>query len=79
MDKKFQRKIRKLIETRLNLENELLKGHSIILEYIVNNSRITKVDNAVYEYKIALEKTGDVNEQLIRLGGRTENPEKIIT
>ena len=78
MDKKFQSKIRKLFETRLNLENELLKGHSLLLEYIENNSRTTKIDNAVYKCKIALEKAVDVNEQLIRLAGKTENPEKII-
>ena len=78
MDEKLQSKIRKLFETRLNLENELLKGHSLLLEYIENNSRTTKIDNAVYKYKIALEKAVDVNEQLIRLAGKTENPEKII-
>ena len=48
--------MRKLFETRLNLESELLKGHSILLEYIENNSRTTKIDNAVYKCKIALEK-----------------------
>ena len=78
MDEKFQSKIRKLFETRLNLENELLKGHSLLLEYIENNSRTTKIDNAVYKCKIALEKAVDVNEQLIRLAGKTENPQKII-
>ena len=78
MDEKFQSNIRKLFETRLNLENELLKGHSLLLEYIENNSRTTKIDNAVYKCKIALEKAVDVNEQLIRLAGKTENPEKII-
>ena len=46
--------------------------------YIENNSRITKIDNAVYKCKIALEKAVDVNEQLIRLAGKTENPEKFI-
>ena len=78
MDEKIQSKIHKLFETRLNLENELLKGHSLLLEYIENNSRTTKIDNAVYKCKIALEKAVDVNEQLIRLAGKTENPEKII-
>ena len=78
MDEKFQSKIRKLFETRLILENELLKGHSLLLEYIENNSRTTKIDNAVHKCKIALEKIVDVNEQLIRLAGKTENPEKII-
>ena len=78
MDEKYQSKIRKLFETRLNLENELLKGHSLLLEYIENNSCTTKIDNAVYKCKIALEKAVDVNEQLIRLAGKTENPEKII-
>ena len=78
MDKKFQSKIRKLFETRLNLENELLKGHSLLLEYIENNSRTTKIGNAVYKCEIALEKAVDVNEHLIRLAGKTENPEKII-
>ena len=78
MDEKFQSKIRKLFETRLNLENELLKGHSLLLEYIENNSRTTKIDNAVYKCKIALEKAVDVNEQLIRLAGKTENPEKMF-
>ena len=78
MDKKFQSKIRKLFSTRLNLENELFKGHSLLLEFIENNSRTTKVDNAVYKFKIVLEKADDVNEQLIRLAGKTENPEKII-
>ena len=47
MDKKVQSKIRKLLETRLNLENELLKSHSLLREYIENNSRTTKIDNAV--------------------------------
>ena len=78
MDKNSQSKIRKLFETRLNLENELLKGHSLILEYIEKNSRTTKIDNAVYKCKIALEKAVDVNEQFIRLAGKTEYPEKII-
>ena len=78
MDEKFQSKIRKLFETRLNLENELLKRHSLLLEYIENNSRTTKIDHAVYKCKIALEKAVEVNEQLIRLAGKTENPEKII-
>ena len=78
MDENFQSKIRKLFETRLNLENELLKGHSLLLEYIEINRRTTKTDNAVYKCKIALEKSVDVNEQLIRLAGKTENPEKII-
>ena len=78
MVKKFQSKIRKLFEIRLNLENELLKGHSLLLEYIENNSRTTKIDIAVYKCKIALEKAFDVIEQLIRLAGKTENPEKIV-
>ena len=78
MDEKFQSKIRKLFETRPNLENELLKGHSLLLEYIENNSRTTKIDNAVHKCKIAFEKAVDVNEQLIMLEGKTENPEKII-
>ena len=76
MDKKIQKKIRKLFETRPNLENELLKRHSFLLEYIENNSRTAKIDNAVYKWKIALEKAVNVNEHLIRLGGKTENPEK---
>ena len=72
---KIPKKIRKLFETRLNLE----KVHSLLLEYIEINSRTTKIDKAVYKSKIALEKNVDVNEQLIRLAGKTENPEKIIT
>ena len=66
MEEKFESKMRKLFETRLNLENELLKGHSLLLEYIENNSRTTKIDSAVYKCKIALEKVVDVNDQLIR-------------
>ena len=42
MDDKFHSKVRKLFETRLSLENELLKGHSLLLEYIENNSRIAQ-------------------------------------
>ena len=64
MDGIVQNKINKLFETRL--ENELLKGHSFILEYNENNSRTTKIDNVVYN-KIALEKTVDDNEHLIGL------------
>ena len=74
MDKKFQNKIRTLFETRLNLENELLKGHRILLEYIENNIPNAKIDDSVYKCKIALEKAVDVNEQLIRLAGKTEKP-----
>ena len=77
MDRKFQSRIRKLVETRLKLKNELLKGHSFLLEYIENNSRTTKIDNAVYKFEIALEKAVDVNEQIIRLAVKTENPEKV--
>ena len=76
MDKKFQNKIRKLFETRPNLENELLKGHSLLLEFIENNSRTAKIDNAVYKWKIVLKNAVNVNEHLIRLGGKTENLEK---
>ena len=47
-------------------------------EYIENNSCTTKIDNAVYKCKIALEKAVDVNAQLIKLAGKTENPEKVI-
>ena len=54
MDQKFQSKIRKLFETRVNLENELLKGHSFLLEYVENNRRTT--ETAVYKCEIALEK-----------------------
>ena len=79
MDEKFQSEIRKLFETRLNLENELLKGRSLLLEYIEDNSRTEKIDNFVHKCKIALEKAVDVNEQLNKLAGKTENPEKIIT
>ena len=54
LDEKIQSKIRKSFETRLNLENELLKGHSLLLEYIENNSRTTKIDNALYKCKTTL-------------------------
>ena len=70
MDKKFQNKIRKLFETRLNLENELLKFHLLLLEYIENNNRTAKIDNAVHRCELAFEKAVDVNEQLIRLAGK---------
>ena len=63
MDEKFQSKIRKLFETRLNLENELLKSHSLLLAYLENNSRTAKIDNAVHKCKIALQKAVDVNGQ----------------
>ena len=79
LDEKFQSNLRKFFQIRLNVENELLKGHSLLLEYIEFKSRTTKIDNAVYKFKIALEKSVDVNEQLIRLAGTTENPEKLIT
>ena len=78
MDEKLQSKIRKLFETRLSLEKKLLKCHSLLLDYIENNSRTAKIDNDVHKKKIAWEKAVDVNEQLIKLEGKTENPEKII-
>ena len=78
MDKKFESKIRKLFQTRLNLENELLKGHSVLLDYIENNSRTTKIDNAVYKCKIALEKAIDVNEQLIKLAGKRKTQKQLL-
>ena len=53
MDQNIHSKLRKLFETLLNLENQLLKGHSLLLEYIENNSRPAKIDNAVYKCKIA--------------------------
>ena len=55
-----------------------LKSHSLLLEYIENNNRTTKINNAANKCKFALEKAVDVNEQLIRLAGKTENPEKIV-
>ena len=78
MDEQFQIKKHKLIETRLNLKNELLKRQSLLLEYIEKNSRTAKVDNVAYKCQIALEKAVDANEQLLRLAGKTKNPEKII-
>ena len=79
MDDKIHSKVRKLFETRLNLENELLKGHSLLLEYIENNSRIAqKLIMLFTNVKIAFKKAVDVNEQLIRLAKKTENTEKII-
>ena len=70
MDENIQSRISKLFETHLNLENELLKGHSLLLEYIQNKSRTTIIDNAVYKCKTAFEKAVDVNEQLISLAGK---------
>ena len=70
MGKKFQNYIRKLFQTRLNLENELLKCHSLLLEYIENNNRTAKLDYAIYKRKIASEKAVDVNEQSIMLAGK---------
>ena len=78
MDKKVQSKIRKLFETRLNLENELLKVHSFLLEYIENNSRTKKIDKAAYKCKIALEKAAEVNEQLISLAEKRKTPKKLL-
>ena len=52
MDEKFQKKICKLFETRLNLENELVKGHSLKLDYIENNSRTVKTEKAGCNYTI---------------------------
>ena len=78
MDKKFQNKIRKLFETRPNLENELLKGHSLLLECIENNSSTAIIDNANYKCKIALEKAVDVIEQLIGLAGKTKTLKKLL-
>ena len=49
MDGKIQNMIRTLFETRLKLENELLKGDSFLLEYIENNTRTTKIDKSVYK------------------------------
>ena len=54
-------------ENHLNLENELLKDHSLKLEYIENSSRTAKIDNTIYHCKIALETSVDVNEHLINL------------
>ena len=48
-----------------------------VTHYYLSTLRII-VANAVYKFKIALEKAVDINEQLIRLAGKTENPEKII-
>ena len=76
MDEKFQSKIRKLFETRL--ENQLPKGHSLLLEYIENDSRTTKVDNVVYKCTIALEKAVDVNEQLIGLMEKRRTLKKLL-
>ena len=66
MDGKFQNMVRTFFETRLNLEKELLKGHSFLLEYVENNTRTTEIDKSVYKYKIALEKAVEVTEQLFR-------------
>ena len=66
-----------MFETCLNLEIELLEGHSLILEYIENRST-AQIDNDVHKCKVALVKTVDVNENLYRLARKTETPEKII-
>ena len=47
-------------------------------KFAIKKSRRAKIDNAVHKSKNALEKAVDVNEQLIKLIGKTENPEKII-
>ena len=78
MDKKFQNKIGKLFETRLNLENELLKDHPFLLEFIENKSRTAKTDNAAYKCKVAFEKAVDVNEPLIRLAEKKRKTLKIF-
>ena len=78
MEKKFQNKIRKLFETRVNLEKVLLKSHSLLLEYIENNSRTAKIDIAAYKCKIALEKAVGIKKQLIRLGGKRKTLKKLL-
>ena len=56
MAENFQSKIRKLFETRVSLEKELLKGHSLILEYIENNSRTAKLITLITNVKLRWKK-----------------------
>ena len=77
-DKNFQNEIRKLFENHQNLENALLIGHSLLLEYIEHNIRTAKIDNSDYKCKIALEKAFDVNEQLIRLKQKRKTLKKLL-
>ena len=44
--------------------------------YLSTLRKIVAPQNAVYKCKIASEKTVDVSEQLNKLAGKTENPEK---
>ena len=78
MEVKFQKKIRKLFEKRSNLENELYKCHEIILEYIENQSRCSKIDTYIEKCRNYIEQAVEINNELIDMAAKSANPDELI-
>ena len=78
MEVKFQKKIKKLFEKRSNLENELYKGDEIILEYIENQSRCSKIDTYIEKCRNYIEQAVEINNELIDMVAKSANPDELI-
>ena len=78
MEVKFRKKIKKLFEKCSNLENELYKCHNIILEYIENQSRCSKIDTNIEKCRKYIEQAVEINNELIDMAAKSANPDKLI-
>ena len=79
MEVEFQKKIKKLFEKRSNLENELFKCHEIILEYIENQSRCSKIETYFEKCRNYIKQAVEVKNELIDMAAKSANPDKLIT
>ena len=78
MENKFQKKIKKFFEKSSNLENGLYKCHEIILEYIENQSRCSKIDTCIEKCRNYVEQAVETNNELTDMAAKSANPDKLL-
>ena len=78
MEVKFQKKIQKLFEKRSNLENEIYKCHEILLEYIENQSRCSKIATHIEKCRNYMEQAVELKNELIDMAAKSANPDELI-
>ena len=78
MEVKYQKKIKKLFEKRINLENDFYECHEIILEYIESQCRCSKIDTYIENCRNYIEQAVEVNNELIEMAAKSSNPDDLI-
>ena len=78
MEEKIHKRLNKLFENRVSIENDLYKYHALVLEYIENQSRTTKFETVFIICRNLMEHAVEIIKEIIQLAGKAEDLDKYI-